>query len=63
MRSEPLDFTDAAALIIESEGGERITDDPRDPGGLTKYGISQRAYPRLDIERLTRDEVIALPVP
>ena len=27
--------------------------DPADPGGSTKYGISQRAYPNLDITNLT----------
>lgn len=40
--------------IIEREGG--LTDDPRDRGGLTKWGISQRAYPELDIASLTRAE-------
>lgn len=40
--------------IIEREGG--LTDDPRDRGGLTKWGISQRAYPELDIATLTRAE-------
>jgi len=28
-------------------------DHPADPGGLTKYGISQRAYPHIDIRNLT----------
>lgn len=27
--------------------------DARDPGGETKYGISKRAYPQLDIKNLT----------
>jgi len=35
------------------EGG--FTDDVYDSGGPTKYGISQRWYPHLDIENLTRD--------
>lgn len=29
---------------------------PGDPGGRTRYGISQRAYPGLDLERLTREQ-------
>lgn len=35
------------------EGGARISDDPADPGGVTKWGISQRAYPDEDIQHLT----------
>ena len=34
--------------------------DPRDPGGETKYGISKRSYPRLDIRRLTREQAIEI---
>ena len=30
-------------MIIAAEGGAKVTKDPADPGGLTKYGISQRA--------------------
>jgi lysozyme family protein len=43
-------------LIIEIEGGDKIVNDPRDAGGLTKFGISQRAYPHLDIAGLTLDQ-------
>jgi len=32
------------------------SNDPNDPGGETKWGISKRAYPHLDIQNLTRDE-------
>ena len=45
-------FDDIIEQVIESEGGSRITKDPLDPGGTTKYGVSQRAYPDLDIEKL-----------
>lgn len=31
--------------LLRHEGG--LVDDPRDPGGLTKFGISLRAYPWL----------------
>lgn len=37
--------------IIRAEGG--LSADPNDRGGLTKYGISQTAYPDVDIEALT----------
>src|SRR5690606_13638489 len=39
---------------IQEEGG--YTNDPRDKGGETKWGISKRAYPHLDIPNLTIDE-------
>lgn len=42
-----LDFT------LAEEGG--YVNDPNDPGGETRYGISKRAYPDLDIKGLTRD--------
>lgn len=30
--------------------------DPKDPGGETKWGISKRSYPRLNIKELTRQQ-------
>jgi lysozyme family protein len=41
--------------VIAREGGSKITRDPIDPGGTTKYGISKRAFPDEDIENLTLD--------
>lgn len=35
------------------EGGYK--NDPYDPGGETKWGVSKRAYPHLDIKNLTRE--------
>jgi lysozyme family protein len=37
--------------LISHEGG--YVNDPRDPGGETKYGISKRSYPQVDIKALT----------
>lgn len=51
-------FDRAIEFVLRFEGGH--SDDPRDPGGETKFGISQRAYPALDIDALTRDEAIAI---
>lgn len=34
--------------------------DPDDPGGETKYGISKRRYPHLDIKNLTLAEAVEL---
>lgn len=45
------DFTKAIQKIIASEGG--YVNDPNDPGGETKFGISKRSYPNEDIKNLT----------
>lgn len=34
--------------------------DPNDPGGETKYGISKKAYPKLDIKELTLEDALAI---
>lgn len=44
----------AIAFIIEDEGG--YVDHPNDPGGETKYGISKRSYPDVDIKNLTVEQ-------
>lgn len=46
--------------VMDFEGGSKQTNDPDDPGGLTKYGISQKAYPNEDITNLTIDRAKAL---
>ena len=51
-----MEFNDIIDDVLQSEGGPKITKDPLDPGGTTKYGISQRAYPDLDIEKLTEKD-------
>lgn len=53
-------FDYAVAIIILHEGGDAITEDPDDPGGLTKYGISARAHPNVDIRGLTYSEAAAI---
>lgn len=51
-------FARALAFVLESEGG--LADDPRDPGGRTNLGISQRAWPGLDVAGLDRAGAAAL---
>ncbi|MFO7595759.1 MAG: glycosyl hydrolase 108 family protein [Desulfocurvibacter africanus] len=46
-------FAHALDFVLSREGG--YVHDPRDPGGETNFGISQRAYPYLDIKALTRE--------
>jgi lysozyme family protein len=50
----------ALRFVLDAEGGDRITNDPADPGGLTKFGISKRAYPALDIAALTEGDAAAI---
>lgn len=51
-------FDQAFEAVIGHEGG--YVNNPRDPGGETKFGISKRSYPDLDIKGLTLDSAKAL---
>lgn len=51
-------YPNAFNFVIGAEG--KLTDDPNDPGGLTKYGISHRAYPDKDIRNLTLADAEAI---
>lgn len=48
----------AVTFVLEHEGG--YVNDPDDLGGETKFGISKRTYPHLDIPSLTREQAIAI---
>jgi lysozyme family protein len=48
-------FDKAFAYTMEWEGGSKFTNDPDDPGGATKYGVSKRSHPDIDIENLTEE--------
>jgi lysozyme family protein len=43
-------------FVLRWEGGATLTRDPDDPGGTTKYGISQRAHPDVDVAALTEPQ-------
>lgn len=45
----------AIKTTLGFEGG--YVNDPNDAGGETKYGISKRAYPNVDIKSLTLEDV------
>jgi Glycosyl hydrolase 108 len=47
------DFATAVQFVLQQEGG--YVANPADPGGETKYGITKRSYPELDIAALTVD--------
>ena len=63
-----LDFQKCLEFTLTWECGRNMdgslrdgyTNDPNDPGGETKYGISKRHYPDLDIKNLTLPEAIVL---
>lgn len=40
-------------IVVGHEGG--YVNDPKDPGGETKYGISKRSHPAVDVGALTLD--------
>jgi lysozyme family protein len=52
------EFNGAFEILIGHEGG--YVDHPDDPGGETKYGISKRSYPEVNIAALTLDKAKAI---
>jgi lysozyme family protein len=51
------DFKSAITDILEVKKLEGVySNDPNDPGGETKYGISEKSYPHLDIKNLTIED-------
>ena len=48
------EFFPAFTHTVGIEGG--YANDPADPGGETRFGISQRSYPELDIAGLSVDQ-------
>lgn len=54
---EELDrFEKAAKIVFKNEGGSKLTDYKKDPGGLTKFGFSKKNHPDLDIANLTEED-------
>jgi lysozyme family protein len=51
-------FNEAIEEILTSEGG--YVNDLTDAGGETKFGISKRSYPNVDIRNLTIDQAKAI---
>jgi len=47
-------FDQAVAVIFLHEGGYSKNDN--DPGGETRWGISKRSYPEVDIYNLTKEQ-------
>ncbi len=51
-------FRRAVAWVLGWEG--EWARHPQDPGGITRWGISTRAYPDLDLSALSREDAIEL---
>ena len=49
-----MSFSTVIKMVLEHEGG--YVNHPSDPGGETKYGISKRAYPEVNIADLTEED-------
>jgi lysozyme family protein len=54
----PPPFQRAVNRVLSDEGG--YTCDPADPGGETRFGISKREYPQINITSLTRESAVAI---
>ena len=50
------DFDRSIAFVLAHEG--EWSDDPEDPGGRTRFGISSRSHPGIDLDTLTREQAI-----
>jgi lysozyme family protein len=48
------EFRRALKFVLAHEGG--YVNDPKDPGGETKWGISKKTYPSLDIKNLSPEQ-------
>ncbi len=53
-----MNFDQAIKIILQHEGG--YSNDLSDPGGETRYGISKRSYPNLNIKTLTKEDAISI---
>lgn len=52
------EFLPAVEAVLLHEGG--YSNHPHDPGGETRYGISQRSHPDVDIRTLTREGAVEI---
>jgi lysozyme family protein len=51
---------DAAIQTVLQHEDDSFTDDPEDRGGATKFGVSARSNPGVDIRGLTREAAIEI---
>jgi lysozyme family protein len=53
-------FIKCCDFLIDIEGGDKLVNHASDPGGLTKFGISQRRFPLVKIADLSHADAVAL---
>lgn len=53
-----MNFEQSLQHVFKAEGG--FSNDPTDRGGKTNFGISSKAYPGLDVSKLTKEDAAAL---
>lgn len=58
MNTNSVTFDITASRLLSAEGN--YVNNPDDPGGETKYGISKRSYPNLNIKDLTFEDAKAI---
>ena len=51
-------YDECFVRLMGNEGG--YSNNPKDPGGETNWGISKRSYPNVDIKNLTQDAAKAI---
>jgi len=49
-------FNECVQIIFQFEGGDKITNDPDDSGGITRYGISSKAFPSLVVGGISAEQ-------
>lgn len=51
-------FDECLRFTLAHEGGD--SNDPRDPGGLTRFGISKANHPTVDVANLTKEQAVEI---
>ena len=54
------EFNRAWGKVLDIEGRGKATQHPADRGGWTKYGISERAHPGVNVRQLTLMQAVAI---
>lgn len=61
-----INFDKSAKFVLKQEvepGHEEdgsLHTDPKDPGGTTRFGISQRAYPSIDLTKINKEQALKI---
>ena len=51
-------FDKCVAFVLDREGN--YSNNAADPGGETKFGISKKAFPHLDIKNITQEQAVEI---